>query len=457
MGELLFRILFRLSRKFGIEKLKSFLLEYAKGRFDYLFNPPEIPDITDFPETSLSINKENTDVENGNSINKVVKEVTISVGGGVFLLTQLGKNISKSEVENASRDLDSADEDWNDDLLPAFAAIGTGVKSVINDIKIPDIKIPNFDLETLPPYDSLFPDQTDGIRKKFGGGKTVRIKDNEPKNVTIRKNIANGIEGVNNWMSTNISRNIQSDKFKIVTRNGQTVIKRYGREWRTSKAQVGESFDKLFEYEEYLYNKEQQTIGANDAFFGTESGRMRKIEKIILHCTADPEGVDHTLEYYNTEHLKRGKEWKGVGYHFIIHPDGTIETARPINMVGSHCKGQNANSIGIAYVGGMNREYNTAKDTRTRAQKKQMWRLVLYLLQSFPSATVHGHHEYDPKPCPCFDVKSEFDILRNNGFDIDGMFDGYAEISSVTESSSQYNDGLKTQRIDIPIKTNNNG
>ena len=447
MGKLLFKILFRFARKFAIKSLELFLAEYAKGRFEYLLSPPKTPDITDFPEISLSVNKENTEDESGNSINKIVKEVSISIGGGVFLLTQLGKNISNSEIKDANRDLDSADEDWNGDILPVFAAVGAGITSVINDIKIPEIKVPDLDLPQIPPYTPLFGDKTDEIKKNYGGGKKSNVDTDKTSTFT-------GITPIKDWFSGG-TRTVQSNnKISVETRNGQTVIKRHGQELRVKKFRTGESFDQLLDG--YTYDSKQQSVGATGAFYGSESGRMRKINKIILHCTADPEGRDHTLEYYNTEHLKRdGGTWQGVGYHFIIHPDGTIETARPINMVGSHCKGQNYNSIGIAYIGGMNKEYTTAKDTRTRAQKKQMWRLVLYLLQRFPSATVHGHHEYDPKPCPCFDVKDEFDWLMSHSFDIDGLCDGNTSITEINGSSSQFGDGLGTQKSNITvIKTN---
>lgn len=75
-------------------------------------------------------------------------------------------------------------------------------------------------------------------------------------------------------------------------------------------------------------------------------------------------------------------------------------------MVGARCKGHNAHSIGICYIGGLSPN-GRAKDTRTPEQKDSLWALVQALLKQFPNATVHGHREFANKDCPCFDVKEE--------------------------------------------------
>ena len=443
MGRLLLRILLRFSRKLGIKKLESFLVEYAKGRFNYLSNPPQVPEIGDVPQV-LSGDK---DVKS-----EVITKGATLVGGGVLLLTQLGNRVSDGEIKEASRDLDSATEDWNDDLLPLYSVVGQGLTSVLDTVKTAKIDLPDIELTPIPQYETLFENSTGEIKREYGDKKSKTTD----RNKTEAAGFSGTVRAVRDWTTIGDTRYIPSNKFKVITRDGRTVMKRHGQEWRVQTVAMGESFDSLLEG--YTYDSKRQTIGATGAFFGSESGRMRKINKIILHCTADPDGVDHTLEYYNAEHLKRDNgTWMGVGYHFIIHPNGTIDSARPVNMVGSHCKGQNYNSIGIAYIGGMNKKYTAAKDTRTRAQKRQMWRLVLFLLQRFPSATVHGHHEYDPKPCPCFDVKSEYKALMNNGFDIDALDGGYATNVEIRETSSQFGDNLKTQKGDMNVIRENAG
>ena len=50
---------------------------------------------------------------------------------------------------------------------------------------------------------------------------------------------------------------------------------------------------------------------------------MRTIERIILHCSATPEGRDVKVETITDWHLGRG--WSDIGYHFVIELDGTIK------------------------------------------------------------------------------------------------------------------------------------
>lgn len=131
---------------------------------------------------------------------------------------------------------------------------------------------------------------------------------------------------------------------------------------------------------------------------------MRKITKIIIHCSATPEGRDYTVADINRWHKQRG--WKGIGYHYVVYRDGSVHTGRKVEEIGAHCSGQNANSIGICYIGGMTADNKLPKDTRTPAQKAALRDLVELLKTEYPNATIHGHKEFANKACPCFDVKT---------------------------------------------------
>lgn len=131
---------------------------------------------------------------------------------------------------------------------------------------------------------------------------------------------------------------------------------------------------------------------------------MRKINEIILHCTATPEGKDCTVAQIDQWHNARG--FKGIGYHFVIYRDGSVHHGRPVEQAGAHTKGHNASSIGVCYVGGCAKDGKTPKDTRTAAQRTAMEWLVRDLLTKYPGATVHGHNEFAAKACPSFDVKA---------------------------------------------------
>ena len=130
---------------------------------------------------------------------------------------------------------------------------------------------------------------------------------------------------------------------------------------------------------------------------------MRKISKLIIHCTATPEGRHHDVADIRRWHLKRG--FNDIGYHYLIHLDGTIEEGRNISRIGAHCSGQNRGSIGVCYVGGMSKDMKKAKDTRTKQQKDSLVKLMTELIYKYnKDMTIHGHYEFANKSCPSFDV-----------------------------------------------------
>lgn len=149
---------------------------------------------------------------------------------------------------------------------------------------------------------------------------------------------------------------------------------------------------------------------------------MRKIDLIVIHCTASREDSVLTPEALTKMHRLRG--FNGCGYHYYIRRDGEICTMRPVERVGAHAKGFNANSIGIAYEGGLDAKGRPA-DTRTPEQKHSL-RVLLRVLQGdfhIPPERVVGHRDLSPdldgdgvvepeewtKQCPCFDVATLFD------------------------------------------------
>lgn len=133
---------------------------------------------------------------------------------------------------------------------------------------------------------------------------------------------------------------------------------------------------------------------------------MRNIEKIIIHCSATPEGRDVNVETIKSWHVK-GRGWSDIGYHYVIELNGMIKFGRPLEKSGAHTKGHNATSIGICYVGGIDKD-KKPKDTRTEQQKESLIQLIDILLNDYPDATIHGHNEFSAKACPSFNVQKEF-------------------------------------------------
>ena len=128
-------------------------------------------------------------------------------------------------------------------------------------------------------------------------------------------------------------------------------------------------------------------------------------DTFVWHFTATFEDQDITAADVDRWHRQRG--FAGIGYHFLIRLDGTLETGRPLGRTGAHVKGQNRHKLGAAYVGGCKRAYGPTRgfDTRTPAQHLAMLSLTSAMLARYPSIKrVCGHNDLAPTQCPGFDV-----------------------------------------------------
>jgi N-acetylmuramoyl-L-alanine amidase len=148
---------------------------------------------------------------------------------------------------------------------------------------------------------------------------------------------------------------------------------------------------------------------------------MRKINLIVIHCSASKETNDYTFEDCIRDHKARG--FNTCGYHRFIRKDGTIHIGRPFDKTGAHVKDYNANSIGICYEGGLDVN-GKAKDTRTEAQKSSINLCIMEALNFAGRNRGHvtricGHRDLSPdldgdgvvepsefvKSCPCYDAE----------------------------------------------------
>lgn len=129
---------------------------------------------------------------------------------------------------------------------------------------------------------------------------------------------------------------------------------------------------------------------------------MRKINYIVLHCTAGPQ--DQSILAIQ-QYWKIYRGWKQPGYHHIIKADGTIVDLLPIEKVSNGVAGHNHDSIHISYLGGVDKK-NKPIDNRTEAQKKSQIQLLRNYKAMFPNAKILGHCDFKGvnKACPSFNV-----------------------------------------------------
>ena len=133
---------------------------------------------------------------------------------------------------------------------------------------------------------------------------------------------------------------------------------------------------------------------------------QRQINKIIVHCTATPEGRDVSIDEIRRWHVE-DRNWSDIGYHWIVTLNGTLEEGRPEYRNGAHAKGFNKNSIGVCYVGGVDENLDP-KDTRTDAQKETLKCILEDLKDRYPRAQIIGHRDVSSKACPSFDAREEY-------------------------------------------------
>ena len=112
---------------------------------------------------------------------------------------------------------------------------------------------------------------------------------------------------------------------------------------------------------------------------------MRKIDMIVIHCSATR--ADVPLSPRQLEEMHRQRGFDGCGYHYYVRRDGEICTMRPVDRPGAHAKGYNQHSIGVCYEGGLDEQGRPA-DTRTELQKRSLRVLVRVLAMDFQTRRI---------------------------------------------------------------------
>lgn len=149
---------------------------------------------------------------------------------------------------------------------------------------------------------------------------------------------------------------------------------------------------------------------------------MRTIRKLIVHCSATRVGLDIGAKEIDAWHRKPPFNFDCIGYHLVIRRDGRAEFGRPLERVGAHCKGANADSIGVCLVGGLTEVGTPGRyfsETFTPYQDHTLRAWIDAYGSMFPGLIVEGHRDQSPdlnndgiitpdewmKQCPTFDVR----------------------------------------------------
>lgn len=117
---------------------------------------------------------------------------------------------------------------------------------------------------------------------------------------------------------------------------------------------------------------------------------INKPDYIVIHTAAhgdESHNYDTTAAQIDEWHKERG--WRGIGYHYVIRLNGTIEKGRDEKDTGAHTRGLNQRSIGICLSG--NADFHNWTDAQTKACDE----LVKSLMTRYniPVSHVIGHRE----------------------------------------------------------------
>ena len=118
-------------------------------------------------------------------------------------------------------------------------------------------------------------------------------------------------------------------------------------------------------------------------------------DMIVIHHTGSPD-MDASAEQIHGWHLGNG--WAGIGYHYVIRKDGTIERGRPEWAIGSHAYGENSHTIGIHLSG----DFSAVEPTTEQIDR--CGALVADICERygipFDRAHIVGHGELMSTDCP---------------------------------------------------------
>lgn len=127
---------------------------------------------------------------------------------------------------------------------------------------------------------------------------------------------------------------------------------------------------------------------------------LTDIRSIAIHHSMTKAG--HAKSFANYHVNTNG--WPGIGYHYVILKDGTIQWCWDVEIKSYHVGNSNREAIGICMVG----DFRT--ESPTKAQLDSLNTLIQAIRSDInPNLKVLGHNEYPSyswKKCPAIDMNT---------------------------------------------------
>ena len=150
----------------------------------------------------------------------------------------------------------------------------------------------------------------------------------------------------------------------------------------------------------------------------------REVTEVVVHWTETPTNKNIGSEEINETHLEAGLN--GIGYHYVIRRDGSLQRGRPVNLQGQHADDHDTRSIAVVFVGGINVPSETRNiedfisvQSLTRSQFNTFDHFCRAFYNTYPGGQILGHSDIDDLANdPGFDVRA---YVKAN-FDKDSKF-----------------------------------
>ncbi|MFB2531015.1 peptidoglycan-binding protein [Paracoccus sp. p3-h83] len=128
----------------------------------------------------------------------------------------------------------------------------------------------------------------------------------------------------------------------------------------------------------------------------------RSVDRVFLHCSASDNPAHDSAAVMDAWHKECG--WAGIGYHFFIRKDGTLELGRDLEKTPAAQEGNNTGTIAICLHGLDEAKFTKAQFDTLRVVCAQIHRAY------GGRVTFHGHKEVARKDCPVFDYAAVLDL-----------------------------------------------
>lgn len=425
----------------GILNAGKDLISGKMGAFD---GAAAIKSLTDTAVASVTAELESqvgSALATVNNINKTIEAISSVDSDGLGNLT-----FNKTSITNANRPTDSAE------FLSAIQNIKDNTTSDLNSI-LTDAKNIKQNLEAgVSDFENISGGKDgntviNSINNKVADRSRYSKAEQEYKSIVSQRVAKNSQRGVIQALSTEtlttIKRDIKnfaprlndeqinsvinlsqgdakdfSDAVRLVSRfvdKSNATIRTFLKTINTTVTKATlPTLDEIVFKEPYVIGSFEKTWnkGQNDPVFPYISSVEelaaefrnidREVTEVVVHWTETHTNRNIGSEEINRYHLNLGLD--GIGYHYVIRRDGSIQRGRPVNIQGQHAPINNHDerSVGVVFVGGINVPTGTPNEENflssaslTRSQINTFNHFCREFYKVFDGAQIVGHNDID--------------------------------------------------------------